>query len=271
MYIYNEKPYLFQWDLNQEVVVEDAAVKYVHFSNASGLRALVVEVVNGKANIPNILLQEAWDIKAYGFCGECVRESLVINVKARTKPDDYIYTETECKTWDEFEQRITALEENMDETVINAIVSYLEQNPIQPGATEEQAAQIEQNKNDIQELKEKEVDLTGYATEEYVTDQIGSITHPEEIYVGSTAPTDENIKLWVDPDAEPTTKYATEEYVNAAVGGIDLSEYAKKSDIPDTSNFALKSDIPDVSSFMDADEVAAAINQALGVIENGTY
>ncbi|MBR5823788.1 MAG: collagen-like protein [Paludibacteraceae bacterium] len=40
---------------------------------------------------------------------------------------------------------------------------------------------------------------------------------------------------------------------------VDLSEYAKKSEIPDTSGFTTEED------------VNALINTALGVIENGSY
>lgn len=113
MYIYGNKKHLYQWDLNQEVVVEDSAVKYVHFSDATTGNALVTEVVDGKANVPNILLQNAFDIKAYGFCGECVREEIVINVKSRVKPDDYIYTETEIKRYDDFEKDISDLQDKI--------------------------------------------------------------------------------------------------------------------------------------------------------------
>ena len=250
MYINNNKKHLYQWDLNQEVIVEDELVKYVHFSSVATGNALVVEVVNKKATIPNIMLQEAWDIKAYGFCGECVREDLIISIVARAKPDDYMYSETECKTWDEFEQRITVLEEDIDETIINTINQYFIDNPVQPGATEAEAAQIAQNTEDIQVIKKDYAkktdipDVSDYATEAFVNEAIGSIEIPEQ------------------PDL---SEYAKKSDIP------DMSKYALKTEIPDVSNFALKSDIPDVSSFMDADEVAAAINQALGVLENGTY
>ena len=86
--------------------------------------------------------------------------------------------------------------------------------------------------------------------------------------------------------------YATKTYVNdaiAAIPGTDLSNYYTKTEIdnkgyltavPDT--YALKTDIPDVSSFttmtaveakgyQTASDVTTLINNALGVIENGTY
>lgn len=50
------------------------------------------------------------------------------------------------------------------EEIKNAVNEYLEKNPVKPGATTEQAAQIEQNKTDIgslkEELGEKETTLT---------------------------------------------------------------------------------------------------------------
>lgn len=41
------------------------------------------------------------------------------------------------------------------EEIKNAVNEYLEKNPVKPGATTEQAQQIEQNKTDITSLKEK--------------------------------------------------------------------------------------------------------------------
>ena len=45
------------------------------------------------------------------------------------------------------------------EEIKNAVNEYLEKNPVKPGATTEQAQQIEQNKNDITSLKEDLEDL----------------------------------------------------------------------------------------------------------------
>lgn len=61
--------------------------------------------------------------------------------------------------------------------------------------------------------------------------------------------------------------YATESYVNDKIAeaqfgggsGVVLSDYAKKSDIPD------------ISAFQTAEQVSTLINEALGVIENGSY
>ena len=112
--LYNNKAKLYQWDLNQKLVVDNEAVKEIHFSNATTSGALVCEVyaLDGLrvADIPNILLQSAFDIKAFGFCGECVRTSASFEVVARAKPQDYTYTETEIKRYEDLEARIAELE-----------------------------------------------------------------------------------------------------------------------------------------------------------------
>ena len=51
---------------------------------------------------------------------------------------------------------------------------------------------------------------------------------------------------------------------------VDLSEYAKKTDIPDTSGFTTMTAVEE-KGYQTEDQVNALINTALGVIENGTY
>lgn len=51
---------------------------------------------------------------------------------------------------------------------------------------------------------------------------------------------------------------------------VDLSEYAKKSEIPDTSGFTTMTAV-EAKGYQTADQVNALINAALGVIENGSY
>lgn len=48
------------------------------------------------------------------------------------------------------------------EEIKNAVNEYLEKNPVKPGATTEQAQQIEQNKTDIGSLKTRLNDIVGY-------------------------------------------------------------------------------------------------------------
>ena len=122
--IFDGRNDFYQWDLNRKVSVNDTTTTEIHFSNKMSETALVVEVVDGVANVPNILLQEAWPIKAYAYCGTCyTKDCATFKVNARTKPADYVYTETEVKSWDALEEEVkTSLAEL--EAKINKIPNY---------------------------------------------------------------------------------------------------------------------------------------------------
>ena len=107
-------------------------------------------------------------------------------------------------------------------------------------------------------------DLTGLATEEFVNSKIAEIEIPEVDLTGYA-------KISDIPD---TSDNATYEYVDKAVAAIeipDTSGFALKSEIPDTSAFITADDLPDTSGFTTEEDVNALISNALGVIENGTY
>lgn len=106
---------LYQWDLDRKVIVYDPTIHEVHFCNKESKHSLVTEVyeLDGQrvADIPNILLQDIWPIRAYGQCGQCyVKDSTTFNLIRRAKPDDYIYTETEIYSVEELAKEIFGAE-----------------------------------------------------------------------------------------------------------------------------------------------------------------
>lgn len=116
---------LWQWDLGRKVRVipaEGVTVDEVHFGNALPGEALVVEPkvdeTSGDiiANVPNILVTQFFRINVYAVMvvpdGKITTERIMLDVEAREKPSDYVYTETEIKNYDALEKRIKALEEN---------------------------------------------------------------------------------------------------------------------------------------------------------------
>ena len=109
--ILDGREYFYQWDLNQKLIVEDDSINEVHFSNRTDGCSLVVEVDElRQASVPNILLQDYWNIRVYAYCysGESkyTKVEEKFEVKKRSKPEDYIYTETEIKRYDDLEKRI---------------------------------------------------------------------------------------------------------------------------------------------------------------------
>lgn len=97
---------LYQWDLNRKIRVNDKTITEVHFCNLISEDALVVKVIDGYAAIPNILLQESDRLRVYAFNGENVRFDAFYDIKPRVKPQSYVYTETEIKTWEKLEEQI---------------------------------------------------------------------------------------------------------------------------------------------------------------------
>lgn len=122
---------LFQWDINRQIIVSDASIDAVHYSNRTDNFSLVVEVKeeNGLrvADIPNILLQESWDINVYGYCnGYYTKQAARIKVNPRTKPESYVYTETEVLNYNTVMEKINRVENNIGE----AVNDYLIKNPV---------------------------------------------------------------------------------------------------------------------------------------------
>ena len=112
----------YQWDLNQRLVIDNPSIIEVHYTNALTSPALVCEVYEENAiryaNVPNILLQTDWTIKAYGCCDDYVIEAETFIVNTREKPADYVYTETEIKTFTDLEKRIEYIDEKVSGIVI---------------------------------------------------------------------------------------------------------------------------------------------------------
>lgn len=127
------REHLYQWDLDRYIVVNDDKICEVHFCNRTSDCSLVVEVKDGLAAIPNILLQDARPIRAYAYCDDkYTLTEAQFTVKARTKPTDYAYTETEIKSYDYLEKKLTEIEEQgfSEETVAIAINTYMYAHPL---------------------------------------------------------------------------------------------------------------------------------------------
>ena len=116
--IYDGRTEFWQWDLDRKIIVSDPVIDEVHFCNKTDNCSLVVEVyeLNGQrvANVPNILLQNAWPINVFGYCGKCfTKQYAKFKVNARSKPADYVYTETEIKSYEDLKVRVEAVEEGV--------------------------------------------------------------------------------------------------------------------------------------------------------------
>lgn len=108
------REHFYQWDLNRQIAVEDAAITELHFCNKTDDCSLVVEVVDGLANVPNILLQSAWDVRVYAYCSDYTKVEKRFKVVARSKPSGYVYTETEVKSYAAIEAKVATVEQTIN-------------------------------------------------------------------------------------------------------------------------------------------------------------
>ena len=126
------REYFYAWDLDRQIIVDDPSITEVHFCNRTEDVSLVVAVVDGLANVPNILLQSSFDMRVFGYDGKATRYDAVFKVKAKTKPSDYVYTETEIKSYEYLENKIREIEEQgwSNEIVEKSVTEYMYQHPL---------------------------------------------------------------------------------------------------------------------------------------------
>lgn len=111
------REHFFQWDKERKLIVNDETIKEVHFCNRTDNCSLIVETYteNGLtlADVPNVLLTTDWRINVYGYDTNYTKHKAYFEVVGRTKPADYIYTETEVLTWEQLEKEVR---EGIEET-----------------------------------------------------------------------------------------------------------------------------------------------------------
>ena len=88
---------LWQWDTGRKIVVDDKSVSEVHYSKYSSTQAITREVIDGKAEIPNFLLQDTHEVTVYAYSGSTENGYTVaektFNVVKKPKPANYVETE----------------------------------------------------------------------------------------------------------------------------------------------------------------------------------
>ena len=162
--IANGTTLFYQWDRGQKIIV-GVDCQEVHCTN-DGVKSLPSEVYeeNGQkvARIDDIFFQEAKPLTVYGYVmgddGEYTLAQHTFQVRGKPKPITYAYTPTETKTWDDLKKRIDELFEG--DEISKAVSDYLEKNPVEAGATAEQAQQINKNKTDIEALATNKLDAS---------------------------------------------------------------------------------------------------------------
>lgn len=116
---------LWQWDTGHKIVVDDKSVSEVHYSKYSSTQAITREVINGKAEIPNYLLQDTHDVTVYAYSGSIengyTMAEKTFNIIKKPKPANYVETEEDKVILAKLKQEIGDLSELQTEAKDNLV------------------------------------------------------------------------------------------------------------------------------------------------------
>lgn len=242
LFLDDENGGLYQWDIGQRLRVYGAQAG-VRVDYVMGTQALSVDTYaeggNVYANIPNILLQQSGSIRALVYVtgegyGETVKEAR-FRVQEREKPSDYVYTETEVKSYDDLADRVAALEESpvSREDIAEAVESYLSENPV---VTEETDPTVPEWAKQPQKPT-------------YTAEEVGAL--PDTTEIPTTLPNPKPLRIY-DGVNNIYRNYTGEDAVQIVIPKVPTDVSAFKNDAgyltehQSLDGYAQKTDIPDV-------------------------
>ena len=84
---------LYQWDIGRFVKVTDSSATHVHFANVGDSQAVIMELSESQALIPDYLLQTGKQLRVYAVANGITIERKVFAVTKRERPESYVYDE----------------------------------------------------------------------------------------------------------------------------------------------------------------------------------
>lgn len=223
--IYDGREHFWQWDLNQKLIVEDPTINEVHFSNRADKDSLPVEVYeeNGLrlANVPNIFLQEDLKIKVYAYSVDHTKHEDWFYVATKSKPADYVYTETEVKDYNSLLDKMNGKVDKSDiltEVVIDEVYTdtqFYNANAVNSALNEFDAVFVTNDKfnritQEVANTFQTKVDKSNVLTE------IDYDVSADKIY---------NAIVINSITQQINEMFATKAYVNEQLGGIENGSY----------------------------------------------
>lgn len=158
---------VWQWDINDTIAVEgieDISKWQVHFASTGDSNALVLEInPDMTCYIPNQLVELGQAIYAYLYNVEEQRAytetAVLISVKARPRPLDYISTPTDVLTWGQLRADIGTLSQLVTEDKTNLVAAVNELHRDIETAKTEQDKDITAIQSDIDDIKQDITDI----------------------------------------------------------------------------------------------------------------
>ena len=108
---------LNQWDTGRSVQVTDITADHVHFANKGDSKAVIMEIADSQAKIPDYLLQTGKQVCVYAVKNGITVDSKIFYVKTRERPENYVYE-------DDQRNYIYELISKAEETIDGAYAAY---------------------------------------------------------------------------------------------------------------------------------------------------
>lgn len=86
-------PQFTQWDIGRSVKVLDSTATHIHFANKGDSTAVIIEIKDKTAKIPDYLFQTGKDIVAYAVLDGVTLERKSFFITKRERPENYVYEE----------------------------------------------------------------------------------------------------------------------------------------------------------------------------------
>lgn len=238
---------LWQWDTGRTLSV-DTDCSQVHFSNKVFGRSIDVDVADGVAIIPDILLQTDNDLNVWAFVGTAengyTKISKTFKVNRRNKPADYVFTPTDQTSLEEIKERLEYLEQNTVDVPVKSVngkTGAVELNAEDVGAIAETELQTATNEALAQAKASGEFDgADGKSAYAYAVD--GGYTGTEAEFAAKL-----ETEKFANPFALTFTGAVTGSYDGSAQMSVNIPNA-----VTDT-------------------HINSLIDTKLGVIENGSY
>ena len=102
--------YFTQWDTQQILVISGELSDPVLHCRVDDTRAMVLPIKDGECTLDDTLLQKRGVLDVWVYDEHRTKRSAQFRVLAKPKPDDYVATPSAAKTWEDLDERVTALE-----------------------------------------------------------------------------------------------------------------------------------------------------------------
>lgn len=127
---------LNQWDINRAVRFAGVDADKAHFANKGDSVAVIIDISDSEAKIPNFLLQTGKQLCVYAVKEGVTVESKTFSVRDRQRPENYVYDE----------DRRNYIYELIDEAQKATAAAYKAAENANPSAEEAQQAAVNANK-----------------------------------------------------------------------------------------------------------------------------